>query len=111
MVLTTHAQKRMQSRGITEEDIHDTIQYGRTFYARGAIFKVVGKKEIEHHSDEVDLGHLDGIHVVLAHDGAVITTYRNRQFHRGDFCKPRYRPYRNPATGKLWLESCERLGL
>lgn len=106
MVLTTHVRKRMQSRGISVEDIQATVRYGRTYYARGAVFKVIGKKEVERYSDEIDLEHLEGVHVVLAHDGTVITTYRNRQFHRTDFCKPRYRPHRNPDIGPMWLKSC-----
>lgn len=110
MVLTTHVQKRMQSRGISEEDIQEVVRYGRTFYARGAVFKVIGKKEIERYSDNAELDHLEGVHVVIAHDGAVITTYRNRQFHRGEFCKPRYRRHRNPAIGETWFETYQHAG-
>lgn len=111
MVLTTHVQERMQSRGISEDDIVTTVEYGRTFYARGAVFKVIGKKEIERHSEEVELEHLEGVHVVMAHDGTVLTTYRNRRFHRTDFRKPRYRPHRNPDIGLMWLKSCAACGL
>ena len=91
MVLTTHVRKRMQSRRISEDDIQDAVRYGRTFYARGAIFKVIGRKEIERHCDVTNLQNLEGVHVVMAHDGTVVTTYRNRQFHRAQFSKPRHR--------------------
>lgn len=111
MVLTTHVRKRMQSRRISEADIQDAVRYGRTYYARGAVFKVIGKKEIDRHCDEPNLQHLEGVHVVMAHDGTVITAYRNRQFHRVNFSKPRYRPHRHPATGERWLNNCQRIGL
>lgn len=91
-MITKHAQARMQSRSISETDISDAIEYGRTYFARGAIFKILGKKEIRRFEADADLRHLDGLHVVLAADGAIITAYKNKQFRRGDFRKPRYRP-------------------
>lgn len=94
MVLTTHAKKRMQMRRITQDDIRATVEHGRTIYARGAVIKIIGKKEIGRYRNRHDLRHLDGVHVVLDHDGVVITTYHNRQFHQSDFRKPRRRPRR-----------------
>lgn len=98
-MLTKHARKRMQSRGIGEESIFAAVDYGRTYYARGAVFKVIGKKEIARYADQADLSELHGVHVVMAQDGAVLTTYRNRRFRRADFRKPRFRPHRNLGFG------------
>jgi hypothetical protein len=100
-VITKHAHARMRSRSITEADISDAIEFGRTFFSRGAIFKIVGRKEIRRFEEDVDLRHLDGLHVVLAADGAVITVYKNKQFRRGDFRKPRYRGTKQWSAG-LW---------
>jgi len=111
MVFTNHANQRMRSREISEADVQLTIEYGRTFYARGAVHKVIGKKEIARYQDEADLEHLDGVTVVMGHDGTVITTYRNRRFHRANFRKPRHRPHRNPDSGRMWLDACIQCGL
>ncbi len=111
MVFTDHAHERMRSRELREGDVLLTIEYGRTYYARGAVFKVIGKKEVAHYRDEVNLEHLDGVHVVMALDGTVITTYRNRHFHRTDFRKPRHRPHRDPNSGRVWIEACMQCGL
>ena len=110
MVLTNHVHERMQLRDISEEDVLATVEYGRTFYSRGAVFKVIGKKEISRYREETDLEHLEGVHVVMGHDGTVITTYRNRRFHRTDFRKPRYRPHRNSDGGRMWVERCTQCG-
>ncbi len=102
MVLTDHAQKRMQSRGITEDSVLAAVTFGRTFHARGAIIKVIGRKEIARYADQADLRELQGVHVVMSHDGSVLTTYRNRRFRRADFRKTHFRPQRDPAREPAW---------
>jgi hypothetical protein len=83
--LSHHAAKRMQMRNISAEDIECALDYGRTFHSRGAVFKVIGRKEIDRYTAEVDLHHLDGLHVLCSRDGRVITVYRNPGFRAKNY--------------------------
>jgi hypothetical protein len=94
----------MQSRRLTEFDIEAAVDFGRTFYSRGAVFKVIGKNEVARYGEEVDLEHLVGVHVVLSHDGKVITAYRNRRFRSADFRKPRRRTRQHWELPRDWME-------
>lgn len=79
--LTRHARYRMSGRGISDSAINLVLAYGRQFHVRGAIIYVVGRKEINFfESQGIDLSNLDGIQVVCASDGTVMTVYRNRDF-------------------------------
>jgi hypothetical protein len=39
--LSHHASKRMQMRNISPQDIEHALDYGRTFFSRGGVFKVI----------------------------------------------------------------------
>lgn len=78
--LTIHAGQRMHQRRITAADVADVIEYGRVMYAKGAVYHVVGRREIKRAFPAVDLQHLDGVHVICTHDGVILTVYRNRSF-------------------------------
>ena len=74
-----HASRRMQQRGITQEMITLTLQYGRVKYAKGAQHYIVGRKEVDYAAREgQDLRSCNGIHLLLSSEGEVITVYRNR---------------------------------
>jgi len=78
--LSRHARQRMEKRGIREGVIETVIRYGRCYLERGAEIYVVGSKEIRRHRKEgIDLSRLNGIHVVCAADGTVMTAYRNNR--------------------------------
>ena len=79
--LTNHARVRMAQRRITPDDIAIVLQYGRVFYAKGAVIHIVGRLEAERFLHVIDLSHLDGVHVVCSLSAAVLTVYRDRQFH------------------------------
>jgi hypothetical protein len=56
-----------------------TCPIGRVVCARAAEIFFVGRREVEHYAREgIDLSTVEGIHVVCAPDGAVLTAYRNR---------------------------------
>lgn len=81
--ITHHAEMRARQRRISNEVLDLTLQYGRTIRSRGAIYKVVGRKEIERFASRgVDLRKAEGVHVLLGSDGAVITTYRNNDLRK-----------------------------
>ena len=78
--LSRHARWRMEERGIREGIIETVIRYGRCYFERGAEIYVVGSKEIRRHKKEgIDLSKLNGLHVVCAEDGTVMTAYRNNR--------------------------------
>jgi hypothetical protein len=105
VIISHHAGARMQHRAIDQVDIALVIEFGRTFHCRGAEIKVIGHKEVEHYREQIDLREQAGIHVVISSDGCIITTYRNQNFKRSDFRKPRRRRHRGTLprrfTGKL----------
>lgn len=76
--LTTHAHQRMQQRHISPLVLEQVLLYGRKIRARGATFRVVGRKEVAHYAAAgIDLRAAEGVQVLLAGDGVVLTTYRN----------------------------------
>ena len=78
--LTHHAQKRCGHRGISEEAISMVMDYGAQCYKRGAIHYLVGWREVQHWARHgVDLTAYEGIKVVCAFDGKVLTVYRRSQ--------------------------------
>lgn len=81
--LTDHAQMRMNQRGISETVVAMVLRYGRTVHARGATYRVIGHKEVSRFAERgINLRDADGIHVLLASDGAVITAYRNHELRK-----------------------------
>lgn len=79
-LLTNHACQRMEQRRISAADVAAVMQYGRRFYARGAVYHVLGRREIKRFLPLVDLQHLDGVHVICSHADSVITVYRDDGF-------------------------------
>jgi len=81
--LTAHAVLRMQQRGIAPRLIALVLRYGRTIYARGLAFRVIGHKEVERFArDGLDLTPAEDIHVLVDTDGSVITAYRNHDLRK-----------------------------
>lgn len=80
--LTTHAAVRMQQRGIRGDALQAALAFGRRIHARGVTFCVLGRKEVQRQAERgVDLRDFEGLQVLLAHDGTVVTVYRNRNLH------------------------------
>lgn len=79
--MTTHARGRAQSRAIRDSGIRAALDYGRLIYTRGAEIYALGRKEVERYAlDGLDLSAYEGLQVVCALDGSVMTVYRNRNF-------------------------------
>lgn len=82
-LVTTHAAVRMQQRGISPDLIATVLEFGRCVHARGLTFRVIGKKEVARYAREgLDLDHAEGIHVLVAPDGSVVTSYRNHDLRK-----------------------------
>ncbi len=79
--ITSHALKRMNSRGISQDAVLATLIYGRAIHDRGALICVIGRKEVKQFGEEaVNLSDYEGVHVICSKNGKVMTTYRNRDF-------------------------------
>ena len=80
--LTNHAAIRMQQRGISRAALQAVLDFGRRIHAKGLTFYVVGRKEVALYADRgVNLANFEGMQVLVANDGMVVTTYRNRDLH------------------------------
>ncbi|MDP5130154.1 MAG: DUF4258 domain-containing protein [Paraglaciecola sp.] len=77
--ISSHAQQRMDLRGMSERDIELVLKFGRKIYSRKTVFHVIGRKEIKKYaSDCPELKELDGLHVLtVPQKGTVLTAYRN----------------------------------
>ena len=79
--LSDHAQRRMNARNLGLKAIKAALDFGRIVYTKGAIIYVIGKKEVRRFKRSgIDLRRFEGVHVVCAPSGKIITTYRNRSF-------------------------------
>ena len=79
--VTRHAWSRMTARRIPAQGVRFAFEYGRTAHVRGAAIHAIGRKEVERHRrNGLDLEPYEGIQVVCALDGTILTVYRNRDF-------------------------------
>jgi Domain of unknown function (DUF4258) len=82
-LLTCHAQRRMAARSLSSETVAAVLAFGRSIHARGAEIHVIGRKEIAQYRPQgIDLTPFEGVQLVCARDGAIITVYRNRDLRR-----------------------------
>lgn len=80
-LLSEHARFRMFSRRISPAAVDAALQYGRPRYLKGACYYSIGKRELIQSPAHLPLPEeFDGIHVVTAKDGTVITVFKNRGF-------------------------------
>ena len=79
----------MNLRGITKEAIDIVLKFGREIRAKGAVFYVLGKREIQKFQKiNPNLKALEGVQVVTSiEDGTIITVYRNKNLSQIKKCK------------------------
>ncbi len=76
--LSLHARDRSRSRQIPTEAIDAAVDFGKHRAIRGADVYTLGWREVRFHArNGIDLSRWEGIEVVCAHDGRVLTVYRN----------------------------------
>ena len=89
--LTRHAIQRMQQRGISTEQIEAVLAYGRTIEEGRVVRQMIGRNEVaEYRREGINLSAMQGVHLVLADDGSVITAFRSQDLRR--YRAPRRRP-------------------
>lgn len=77
--LSSHAWSRMCGRRIPADVVSAVLEHGRIVHVPGATVHVVGHREARSmRARGVDLGRAEGVHVVCAPDGTVLTVYRNQ---------------------------------
>lgn len=80
--LTLHAINRSRTRKIPTETIDIAIEFGKHRAIRGADIYTLGWREVRYHAQfGLDLSRWEGIEVVCARDGQVLTVYRNKNPH------------------------------
>jgi hypothetical protein len=71
----------MAARSFSPEAVTAVLAFGRIIRIRGAEIRVIGRKEVaQYRSQGIDLTPFEGVQLVCARDGAIITMYRNRDF-------------------------------
>lgn len=99
--LTGHAYRRMTARSLSYDAVTAALTFGRSVRTRSADIHVIGRKEVEPYRHQgIDLSSFEGIQLVWALDGTVITVYRNRNF-RGLRPRRRQRRYGSKWTRML----------
>ncbi len=92
--LTHHAWRRLSQRGVHAAAIDAAFTHGREVYLRGACIRVIGRKEVARAGRRgCDIARHQGVHLVCAHDGQVLTLYRNQRLD----IRPRRRRARRAA--------------
>ena len=77
--LTRHAWQRLSGRGIGRAGVMAALDHGREILDRGGSVFFIGRKEVARAKRRgIQIAQHAGIHVVCAHDGHIITMYRNR---------------------------------
>lgn len=80
--LTNHAKTRCRTRGIPAQAIEAALTYGQHRGIRGADIYTLGWRQVRFYAARgIDLSRWDGIEVVCAHHGQVLTVYRNKNPH------------------------------
>ncbi len=90
--VSSHALRRLMSRGLSLDAIEAVLNFGRVSHTRGAEIHAVGWKEVERYQRKlIDLAPYAGLQVVCTRNGGVVlTAYRNHDF-------------RNLRDGKHWI--------
>lgn len=75
--ITDHAKKRKSQRGVSDEMIRLTLDYGKMFFRQGYNFYVLIKKLLPKSISSKLRDKSEGT-VVVCKDEKIITTYKNR---------------------------------
>jgi hypothetical protein len=80
MPLTAHARRRQAARRIPSEGIEAAVDWGREWHYDGVVFLRLDRRAVSRAGRSgFALQQFEGVHVILAQDGAVLTVYRHRR--------------------------------
>ena len=77
MQFSQHASQRAQQRAIDPLIIEEIIRYGERIYKQGIIFHFMPKTCVKQFYHWTDQRQIEDAVVITAHDGTIITAYRN----------------------------------
>lgn len=99
VAFSSHAARRAARRNIRRDGVAYAIAYGRLYHRTGARIFFLGARDLPF-EDRRDpwAARLVGTVVVMASDGQVITTYRNRRACRRIARKMKYRLLEAPSA-------------
>lgn len=99
--LTRHARRRGARRNVAPDAVEYVLAHGRMVRRTGVMFYFLGRRDIPACDRCASWAtRLEGVIVVVAPDGGVITVYRNRQGLRAIERKMKYRLFeRNACVG------------
>lgn len=81
-MVTQYADQHIGQRGISAQTVEFVLEFGGKLRSHGAIFYVIGKKEIErYHKIEPRLADLNGVQVITSGEDVVSTAYCNKDLH------------------------------
>jgi hypothetical protein len=81
--MTRHALERIAARRIPFEAVEATIDWGRVWHHDGVLFFRLDRRTVRRASRSgEDVRRHEGVHVVCATGGEVLTLYRNREGRR-----------------------------
>ncbi len=96
--LSRHAERRLNGRRLGAAAVTAAMLFGREVHTRGATVRAIGRKEVARSRlDGIDLQRFEGIQIVCAPDGTVITCYRNRDFR-----------HLRPKLGRRWRVASQK---
>ena len=97
LAFSSHAACRAARRNVRRDGVAYVLAYGRVYHRTGARFHFLGARDLPA-EDRRDpwAARLVGTVVVVASDGEIITTYRNRRAPRRIARKLKYRLFEDP---------------
>lgn len=94
LIFTHHAKQRMSQRRIPVEAVCAALDYGHVYRTRGAVIYGLNRRAADQcKRDGAAITKVDGLQVVCAENGSILTVYSNRDFRS---LKPQRR-VRHPA--------------
>ncbi len=98
LAFSCHAARRAARRNVRRDGVAYVLAYGRLYHRTGARFFFLGARDLPF-EDRRDpwAARLVGTVVLVAPDGEVITTYRNRRAPRHIARKLKYRLFDDPC--------------
>lgn len=112
LAFSSHAARRAARRNVRRDGVAYVLVYGRLCFRTGARFFFLGARDLPY-EDRCDpwAARLVGTVVVMASDGEIITTYRNRRAPRRIARKMKYRLFDEPCHRDALYVSGDLAGL
>ena len=89
MQFSQHASQRAQQRAIDPLIIAEIVRYGTRIYKQGIIFHYMPKASVKQFYHWTDQRQIEDAVVITAHDGTIITAYRNEKAVKAIKRKPK----------------------